>query len=138
MACSVFHGTLYVLSLIHILALLRRGKEYGLKKVFGVCGKTLFANIWIENTLLVLSALLVSWLIIEIMSAPTEYLFDIHFSYTAFDGWLSASILLLLPVITSIYPYIKYNYTSPILSIRSIGVQDVYKRQVGRSTNSLC
>jgi ABC-type antimicrobial peptide transport system permease subunit len=108
---------------LYLVALSRRGKEYGLKKVFGVCGKTLFANIWIENTLLVLSALLVSWLIIEIMSAPTEYLFDIHFSYTAFDGWLSASILLLLPVITSIYPYIKYNYTSPILSIRSIGVQ---------------
>ena len=108
---------------LYLVALLRRGKEYGLKKVFGVCGKTLFANIWIENTLLVLSALLVSWLIIEIMSAPAEYLFDIHFSYTAFDGWLSASILLLLPVITSIYPYIKYNYTSPILSIRSIGVQ---------------
>ena len=108
---------------LYLVALLRRGKEYGLKKVFGVCGKTLFANIWIENTLLVLSALLVFWLIIEIMSAPTEYLFDIHFSYTAFDGWLSASILLLLPVITSIYPYIKYNYTSPILSIRSIGVQ---------------
>ena len=108
---------------LYLVALLRRGKEYGLKKVFGVCGKTLFANIWIENTLLVLSALLVSWLIIEIMSAPTEYLFDIHFSYTAFDGWLSASILLLLPVITSIYPYIKYNNTSPILSIRSIGVQ---------------
>ena len=108
---------------LYLVALLRRGKEYGLKKVFGVCGRTLFANIWIENTLLVLSALLVSWLIIEIMSAPTEYLFDTHFSYTAFDGWLSASILLLLPVITSIYPYIKYNYPSPILSIRSIGVQ---------------
>lgn len=108
---------------LYLVALLRRGKEYGLKKVFGVCGRTLFANIWIENTLLVLSALLVSWLIIEIMSAPTEYLFDTHFSYTGFDGWLSASILLLLPVITSIYPYIKYNYTSPILSIRSIGAQ---------------
>lgn len=108
---------------LYLVALLRRGKEYGLKKVFGVCGRTLFANIWIENTLLVLSALLVSWLIIEIMSAPTEYLFDTHFSYTAFDGWLSTSILLLLPVITSIYPYIKYNYTSPILSIRSIGAQ---------------
>ena len=108
---------------LYLVALLRRGKEYGLKKVFGVCGRTLFANIWIENTLLVLSALLVSWLIIEIMSAPTEYLFDTHFSYTAFDGWLSASILLLLPVISSICPYIKYNDTSPILSIRSIGAQ---------------
>lgn len=32
---------------LYLVALLRRGKEYGLKKVFGVCGKTLFANIWI-------------------------------------------------------------------------------------------
>lgn len=106
---------------LYLVALLRRGKEYGLKKVFGACGRTLFANIWIENTLLVLGALSVAWLIIEIMSMPTEYLFNIHFSYTAFDGWLSIGILLLLPMITSIYPYIKYNYTSPILSIRSIG-----------------
>ena len=30
---------------LYLVALLRRGKEYGLKKVFGVCGKTLFANI---------------------------------------------------------------------------------------------
>lgn len=106
---------------LYLVALLRRGKEYGLKKVFGACGRTLFVNIWIENTLLVLSALLVAWFIIEITSVPTEYLFNIHFSYMAFDGWLSIGILLLLPVITSIYPYIKYNYTSPIRSIRSIG-----------------
>ena len=106
-----------------LVTLLRRGKEYGLKKVFGACGSTLFANIWIENTLLVLSALSAAWLIIEILSIPAEYVFGIHFSYTAFDGWLSIGILVLLPMITSIYPYIKYNYTSPILSIRSISGQ---------------
>ena len=106
---------------LYLVALLRRGKEYGLKKVFGACGRTLFASIWIENMLLVSSALLMAWLIIEITSIPTEYLFNIHFSYTVFDGWLSIGILLLLPVITSIYPYVKYNYTSPIRSIRSVG-----------------
>ena len=108
---------------LYLVTLLRRGKEYGLKKVFGACGRTLFANIWIENTLLVLSALSAAWLIIEILSIPAEYVFGIHFSYTAFDGWLSIGILVLLPMITSIYPYIKYNYPSPILSIRSIGGQ---------------
>lgn len=106
---------------IYMVFMMKRSKEYGVKKVFGACGRTLFANIWIENTLLVLGALSVAWLIIEMMSIPTEYLFNIRFSYTAFDGWLSIGILLLLPMITSIYPYIKYNYTSPILSIRSIG-----------------
>ncbi len=106
---------------IYLVAMLRRGKEYGLKKVFGANGKVLFINIWLENMILVASALLIAWLIIEITVVPTEHLFRLHFSYTAFDGWLSAGILLLLPLLTSIYPYIKYNYTSPILSIRSIG-----------------
>lgn len=106
---------------IYLVAMLRRGKEYGLKKVFGANGKVLFANIWLENTILVFSALLAAWFIIEITALPTEHLFHLHFSYTSFDGWLSVAILLLLPLVTSIYPYIKYNYTSPILSIRSIG-----------------
>ena len=106
---------------LYLVVLLRRGKEYGLKKVFGAHGKTMFAPIWLENTLLVLSALFVAWFIIEITSVPTEYLFGIRFPYTAFDGWLSLAILVLLPLITSIYPYIKYNYDSPIRSIRSIG-----------------
>ena len=117
---------------LYLVVLLRRGKEYGLKKVFGACGRTLFAHIWVENMLLVLSALLVAWFIIEITSVPTEYLFGIHFSYTPFDGWLSLGILLLLPTITAVYPYIKYNYASPILSIRSIsrGGHSVHSRMI--------
>lgn len=106
---------------IYLVVMLRRGKEYGLKKVFGVHGKTLFAQIWIENTLLISSALLIAWFMIEITVIPVENLFSYHFSYTLFDIGLSVGILILLPLITSIYPYAKYNYTSPILSIRSIG-----------------
>ena len=106
---------------IYLVAMLRRGKEYGLKKVFGARGKTLFAQIWTENFILVLASLLVAWFIIELTSLPIEHLFGYHSSYTLFDGILSAGILLILPLFTSIYPYIKYNYGSPIQSIRSIG-----------------
>lgn len=106
---------------LYLVVLLHRGKEYGLKKVFGASGKALFASIWMENTLLVLSALLIAWLIIEVTSVPMARLLQLRFAYTAFDGWLSLGILLLLPPVTSIYPFVKYNYASPILSIRSIG-----------------
>ncbi|WP_455674616.1 ABC transporter permease, partial [Phocaeicola sp.] len=115
----LFTGVLNFVN-IYLVVMLRRGKEYGLKKVFGSHGRSLFLQIWMENSLLVLSALLIAWFIIEVTYIPVEHLFNYHFAYTAFDGWLSIGILLLLPLVTSIYPYIKYNYTPPILSIRSI------------------
>ena len=55
------------------------------------------------------------------MSAPTEYCSTFTFLY-GFDGWLR-QVFIIVTSNNSIYPYIKYNYTSPILSIRSIGVQ---------------
>ena len=109
---------------IYLVAMLRRGKEYGLKKVFGARGKELFFNIWTENTLLVSAAMLIAWLFIEISAAPVKSLFNYHFVYTAFDWQLSLAMLIILPLITSVYPFIKYNYTPPIISIRSIGSEN--------------
>lgn len=106
---------------IYLVAMLRRGKEYGLKKVFGARGKELFLNIWVENTLLVSAAMLVAWLFVELSMMPVKNLFNYQFTYTAFDWQLSLGILLALPLLTSIYPFIKYNYTPPVVSIRSIG-----------------
>lgn len=106
---------------IYLVAMLRRGKEYGLKKVFGARGKELFFNIWTENTLLVSVAMLIAWMFVEVSVAPVKNLFDYHFVYTAFDWQLSLGVLILLPLVTSIYPFVKYNYTPPVVSIRSIG-----------------
>lgn len=105
---------------IYLVAMLRRGKEYGVKKVFGARGKELFIQIWTESTLLISAALLVAWLIIEVSTVPVEHLLNYNFNYTAFDWKVSLAVFLLLPLLTSIYPFVKYNYASPILSIRSI------------------
>lgn len=51
----------------------------------------------------------------------SEKSFNHQFSYTTFDWQLSLGILVVLPLVTSLYPFIKYNYTPPIVSIRSIG-----------------
>ena len=106
---------------IYLVAMLRRGKEYGLKKVYGAGKSTLFLQIWLENFLLILSALLVARLIIEVTQIPVNRLLNTQFVYTPFDGWLAIGVLLLLPLITSIYPFLKYSFSSPIRSIQSIG-----------------
>ena len=106
---------------IYLMCMLRRGKEYGLKKVYGANKSNMFLQIWLENFLLTASALLVAWFIIEVTQIPVSHLLNTQFTYIAFDGWLSLGILLLLPIITSIYPFVKYSLDSPIRSIQSIG-----------------
>ena len=106
---------------LYLVAMLRRGKEYGLKKVYGANKRNLFHQIWLENFLLTASALSVAWLIIEVTQIPVNRLLDTTFSYTPFDGWLSVGVLLLLPLLTSAYPFFKYSFSSPIQSIQSIG-----------------
>lgn len=106
---------------IYMVVMLRRGKEYGLKKVFGARGKTLYAQILTENVFLTGAALTMAWLIIEVTAGAAEKLFTFPFRYTPFDWQLSLAILVLLPLVTSIYPFFKYNYLPPITSIRSIG-----------------
>ena len=106
---------------LYLVAMLRRGKEYGLKKIYGANGRTLFLQIWLENLLLILSALLFAWLFIEVTQIPINRLLNTHFVYTPFDWWLSLGILILLPLLTSVYPFIKYNYGAPVRSIQSIG-----------------
>lgn len=106
---------------LYLVAMLRRGKEYGLKKVYGANKSHLFIQIWMENLLLTASALFVAWFIIEITQIPVNHLLNTTFAYTPFDGWLSLGVLLLLPLLTSVYPFIKYSFSSPIRSIQSIG-----------------
>lgn len=68
-----------------------------------------------------LTALLFAWLFIEVTQLPINRLLDTDFVYTPFDAWLSLGILILLPLVTSVYPFLKYNYGSPVRSIQSIG-----------------
>lgn len=106
---------------LYLVQMMKRSKEYGIKKIFGVHGWKLFVQLWIENALLITCALFVAWLLIEITAIPVDRLLGSEVSYTSFDVWLSLGIWLLLPLLTCAYPYIKYNYLSPIAGIRAIG-----------------
>ena len=106
---------------IYMVLMMTRSKEYGIKKVFGLQGLPLFVQIWLENLLLIVPALLVAWLLIEITQIPVNRLFQEPIGYTWFDLYLSLGFVLGMPVLTAIYPYIRYNYRTAITSMRSIG-----------------
>ena len=80
----------------------------------------LFLQIWMENFLIAIVALLLAWLMVEITQIPVSRLMETSTRYSAFDWQLSLGFLVLLPLLTSIYPYIRYNYLSPMVSIRQI------------------
>ena len=106
---------------IYMVLMMTRNKEYGIKKVFGLQGFPLFVQIWLENLFLIIPALLVAWLLIEITQIPVNRLFQEEIGYTWFDLWLSLGFIALMPLLTSVYPYIRYNYRTAITSMRSIG-----------------
>ena len=57
---------------IYMVFMMKRSKEYGVKKVFGLQRLPLFLQIWIENLLLAFAALLTAWLLIEATQVPVS------------------------------------------------------------------
>ena len=106
---------------LYMIYMMKRQKEYGIKKVFGLQGLPLFLQIWLENILLAIAALLVAWLLVEITVPLCERLMNEPMKgYNLFDLQLSLTFLLIFPIATSLYPFIKQNYLHPITSIRSV------------------
>ena len=111
---------------IYTVITLRRGREFGIKKIYGAKGWQVFAQIYLENFLLAAMAVFGAWLVLEIL----EKLLEQNFALTlhaniAFDVTLSLGLLILLPLITSLYPYLRYNYSAPITSLRSVNAGGV-------------
>lgn len=115
----LFVGILNFINL-YMIFMMKRSKEYGIKKVFGLQRLPLFLQIYTENVLIAIAALLLAWLMVEITQIPVGRLMETSTHYTTFDWQLSLGFIVLLPLLTSIYPYIRYNYLSPMRSIRSI------------------
>ena len=118
-ALLLFVGILNFINLYMVL-MMKRSKEYSIKKVFGLQKLPLFLQIWIENFLLAFVSLLIAWWMIEITQIPVARLMGTKMMYSHFDWQLSLGFLLLLPLVTSVYPYIRYQYMSPIPSMRNL------------------
>ncbi|MCS2764473.1 FtsX-like permease family protein [Bacteroides thetaiotaomicron] len=69
---------------IYLVFMLKRSKEYGIRKVFGMRGRTLFLQLWTENVLMVLIALFFAWFFIEMFSGYANRLLESNVMYTGF------------------------------------------------------
>ncbi|WP_294609173.1 ABC transporter permease [uncultured Bacteroides sp.] len=106
---------------LHTVVMLKRAREFGIKKVFGANGKTVFLQLYSENFSLGAIALLFIWTFVEITRGIVTLWFEIPVvADLRFDIWLSVFLLLGMPLLTTIFPFLRYNYAPPIHSLRSI------------------
>lgn len=108
---------------IYTVLMLKRARELGMKKVFGAKATQMLVQLLSENLAMIGGALFIAWLLIEISGEAISNLLEItQVNNIKFDLLLSLAILIVLPVITSAYPFIKYNYSTPISSLRSVNI----------------
>lgn len=108
---------------IYTVLMLSRAREFGVKKVYGASGKYVFGQIWMENLLLIMFALLLVWSVIELTGGWMETLFSIPLhSSLLFDTGLSLFVILVFPILVSLHPTMKYNYAPPVVSLRSVNM----------------
>lgn len=107
---------------IYTAVVLRRGREFGMKKVFGASGSRVFLQLFIENVVMILAALIVALALTELFNPVVRNIlgFEQHASL-GFNLLLSGGLLILIPLLTTLFPYLRFNYTAPIESLRSVG-----------------
>lgn len=111
---------------IYIVVTMRRAREFGVRKIFGANLGHIFSHIFVENLLMTITAVFFAWFFIEIIGGvlANRLAFTVQ-SNMKFDILLSTFIVLLLPAITSLYPFLRYAYSTPITSLRSVNAGGV-------------
>lgn len=106
---------------LYTVILLKRGKEFGLKKIFGSNSRQLFFQLYSENFCMTSLSLFIAWFLIEISAKPLSLYLEITQKSTfLWDAGITMTFLCLLPLIASIYPYIKYKYRTSASTLQSI------------------
>ncbi len=122
-ACMLLLVGIFNFINIYTVIMLKRAREFGIKKVYGANSFQIFFQIYTENVCMVIASLLIIWMLIEVTTGMFASIYDIPVkSDFGFDLILSIILLFGLPFITSIYPFLRYNYSSPITSLHSVNV----------------
>lgn len=108
---------------LHTVVMLKRAREFGVKKVYGAGGRQVFTQLYLENFCLGIIALLFIWLFIEITRGIVDHWLGIPVvTDIRFDLMVSAVLLFGMPLLTTLFPFIRYNYAPPASSLRSISM----------------
>ena len=106
---------------IYTVVVLRRGRELGVKKVFGAGRHSIFMQLQTENFLLTGCALFVAWII---ASSVNPFIINIlqfdQIPSIHFDVLLSFVLILSLPLLTTLYPFFRHHFSTPVHSLRNL------------------
>jgi ABC-type antimicrobial peptide transport system permease subunit len=105
---------------IFTVIVLRRGRELGIKKVFGAGGHNILIQLLAESLLMTGISLALAFFIVQTV-APyiTGFLQLDQIPNRWFDISLSFILLLFLPVITTLFPFLRYHFSTPVQSLQN-------------------
>ena len=105
---------------VYTVVVLRRGRELGIKIIFGAGGHNIFLQLIVENLLMTGLALVAAFLITHgVYPLITNVLQLSQIPNIRFDLFLSFIILISLSVITTLYPFFRFYYSTPVNSMRN-------------------
>lgn len=104
---------------IYNVMLLKRGRELGVKKVYGADGSDLWRTFISENFIITFTVTALAVVLIYCLSGWMETKIGITMMLNLrFDGCLLAGILILLPLCISLPPFFRYRAIHPVMAIR--------------------
>ena len=96
----------------------KRAREFELKKVYGAKPRQVFHQIYLENFIQASISIFFAWLILEVFGDNILNSYKlIIIPDKAFSIWLTVGLLFFLPLITSVFPYYKYNFSKQVSKI---------------------
>lgn len=108
---------------LYTVVMLKRGRELGVKKVFGAGRGRIFCQLYAENVCLNAFVLLLVWALMEATRVPVEQWFEIPVQADLrFDLLLSAAVLFLLPLLTVVPPFWRYLHAPSMRSLSQVSV----------------
>ena len=103
---------------LHAVMMLKRNKEFGIRKVYGGSGRSVFGQLFLENFCIGAVALFLVWLVVEVTRIPVERGLQIPVrSDLTFDLCLSLLVLVGMPLLTTLYPFARYSLAPPVRSM---------------------
>ena len=118
---------------LYAVILLKRSKEFGLRKVMGAGRHELFLNLFVENSLSSIFAVVLAGLLLLMFSNEiSQFIGKEIFLDNGLDLWIILGSLVFITAITSVYPMVRLPRIHPIRAIKQIanGKQSLFGRKL--------
>lgn len=106
---------------IYNVTLLRRNRELGIRKVLGENGGLMYRGFWQENLVLIGSAVFLAWGIVVLSLGIIRRHIGLILEFDwKFDLIFLLTVILLVPLMLAVWPYLKFRKINPCEAIRNV------------------